>query len=303
MSTPNAQPQNDSNTNAQAASENLAGAAASGAPESDAAGFDFGGACFNLNAPEDREILRFVLSQALYGEATGVYCGQSLYAARSLTAAHFYVRQAKQELGHLKLFADIMRELELEPSDGHWALKLLASHNHYYPLKVLMEHAIGEGMVLDVFKEVLQQTLPDDDPRVPGIKKRLAVICREEEEHVAWGEKETARLLEERPYLRPAFYGLVELQLSVMPSLVRRFGRGFEHHPVLKQLPAFLDYVRDRVKRQGQRLGYVPAEPPSKLARAAAMGAGLALYARSQLARPKSTLDKTYLKELGFEAR
>ena len=109
--------------------------------------------------------------------------------------------------------------------------------------------------------------------------------------------------MQERPYLRPAFYGLVELQLSVMPSLVRRFGRGFEHHPVLKQLPAFLDYVRNRVRRQGQRLGYVPETPPSKLSRAAAMGAGLALYARSQLARPKSTLDKTYLEELGFNPR
>jgi hypothetical protein len=264
-------------------------------------GFDFGGATFDLDDPQDREILRFILSQALYGEATGVYCGQSLYTARSLNAAQFYVRQARQELGHLKLFADIMRELDLQPTDGHWALKLLSSHNHYYPLKVLMEHAIGEGMVLDVFKEVLQQTLPDDDPRVPGIKKRLAVICREEEEHVAWGEKETKRLLDERPYLRPAFYGLVELQLSVMPSLVRRFGRGFESHPVLSQLPDFLEYVRARVKRQGQRLGYAPRHIPSKLERAAAMGVGLALYARSQLARPKSTLDKTYLRELGFE--
>src|SRR5215207_868724 len=110
--------------------------------------YDFQGAQFDLGSTEDREILRFVLSQALYGEATGVYCGKSLYTARSLEAAHFYVRQAKQELGHLKLFADMLRALDLEPTDGHWALKLLSSHNNYYPLKVLMEHAIGEGMVL-----------------------------------------------------------------------------------------------------------------------------------------------------------
>lgn len=55
--------------------------------------YDFGGACFDLDTPEDREIVRFILSQALFGEATGVYCGKSLYAAGSLEAARFYVRQ------------------------------------------------------------------------------------------------------------------------------------------------------------------------------------------------------------------
>lgn len=263
--------------------------------------FDFGGARFDLDDPDDREILRFILSQALYGEATGVYCGKSLFAAGSLEAAQFYVRQARQELGHLRLFAEIMRDLDLEPQPGHWALKLLSSHNNYYPLKVLMEHAIGEGMVLDVFKEVLLQTLPDDDPRVPPIKKKLQVICREEQEHVAWGEKETIRILQEQPHLKAAFFGLVELQLAVMPALVRGFGRGFDHHPVLRQLPGFLMHVRRRVRLQGERLGYVPSEPPGHLERWLKMGAGLALYARSQLARSRSQLDKTYLRELGFQ--
>ena len=36
-------------------------------------GYDFGGAAFNLNDPQDRELVRFILSQALFGEATGVY--------------------------------------------------------------------------------------------------------------------------------------------------------------------------------------------------------------------------------------
>jgi hypothetical protein len=265
-------------------------------------GFDFGGATFDLDDPRDREILCFILSQALYGEATGVYCGKSLFAAQSLEAAHFYVRQARQELGHLKLFADIMKALELKPLHGHWALRLLSAHNNYYPLKVLLEHAIGEGMVLDVFRDLLLQTLPDSDPRVPAIKKKLQVVCREEEEHVAWGEKETQRLLSERPYLKPAFFGLVEAQLAVMPLLARRFTRGYEDHPVLKQLPRFIEHVRQRAYAQGQRLGYVPETRPGRLTRAAAVGYGLALFARSQLARAHSKLEKNYLSELGFEA-
>jgi hypothetical protein len=261
--------------------------------------YDFEGARFDLSAPRDRSILRFILSQALYGEATGVYCGKSLYAARSLEAAEFYVKQARQELAHLRLFADIFRTLELTPAPPHPLLKLLSSHNHYYPLKVLMEHAIGEGMVLDVFKTLLLQTLPDSDPRIPKVKKQLRVVCREEEEHVRWGEKETARILGESPWLRTPFFGLLELQMSAIPLLVRQF-RSDSDHPVLRHVEPFVENVRARVYAQGRRLGYVPNPRPTGAVRAAAMAAGAALFARSQLAQGRSTLDKTYLSELGF---
>src|SRR4051794_40539483 len=224
----------------------------------DAASYDFQGAEFDLENAEDREIVRFILSQALYGEATGVYCGKSLYAAGSLEAAKFYVRQAKQELAHLQLFAEIFRALDLKPLPAHWVVKLLSSHNNYYPLKVLMEHAIGEGMVLDVFKDLLLQTLPDSDPRVPAIKKKLRIVCREEEEHIAWGEKETRRLLAEKPWLRTPYYGLLELQMSVLPLLVRAFESKVGSHPVLAHLPGFLAHVQRRVVEQGKRLGFVP---------------------------------------------
>src|SRR4051794_7151151 len=227
----------------------------------DAASYDFQGAEFDLENAEDREIVRFILSQALYGEATGVYCGKSLYAAGSLEAAKFYVRQAKQELAHLQLFAEIFRALDLKPLPAHWVIRLLSSHNNYYPLKVLMEHAIGEGMVLDIFKDLLLQTLPDSDPRVPSIKKKLRVVVREEAEHVAWGEKETAVMLHDKPWLRLPFMGLVDLQLSTLPALVSRLKGARPDHPVLSQLGPFVEHVRQRVREQGQRLGFYPEHP------------------------------------------
>jgi hypothetical protein len=272
--------------------------AALGDAESD--GYDFGGACFDLNDAADREILCFILSQALFGEATGVYCGRSLYAARSLEAARFYTRQARQELGHLQLFADIFRELGLTPVQPHWVIRLLSSHNNYYPLKVLMEHAIGEGMVLDVFKDLLLQTLPDSDPRVPAIKKKLRVVVREEAEHVAWGEKETAAMLVAKPWLRAPFMGLVELQLMTLPALVSQLQGARANHPVLKQLGPFVQHVQERVRRQSRKLGFYPEGQPPPLARWASMAAGTLLFARSQLARSRSQLDKNYLSELGF---
>lgn len=267
----------------------------------DEGSYDFGDARFDLNDPADREILRFILSQALYGEATGVYCGKSLYSAGSLEAARFYLRQAKQELAHLSLFADIFRMLDMKPLPAHWVIRLLSSHNNYYPLKVLMEHAIGEGMVLDIFKDILLQTLPDEDPRVPLIKKKLRVVCREEVEHVAWGEKETKRLLAEKPWLRTPYYGLIEAQMAVLPMLVRAFEKRAGDHRVLVHLPGFLEHVRTRVFKQGRELGIVPAARPGPLSRAWAMGYGVALFARSQFARSKATLVDNYISELGLD--
>jgi hypothetical protein len=264
-------------------------------------GYDFNGATFDLNDAGDREVLCFILSQALFGEATGVYCGRSLYSARSLEAARFYTRQARQELGHLQLFADIFRELGLTPVEPHWVIRLLSSHNNYYPLKVLMEHAIGEGMVLDIFKDLLLQTLPDSDPRVPSIKKKLRVVVREEAEHVAWGEKETAVMLRDKPWLRLPFMGLVDLQLSTLPALVSRLKGARPDHPVLSQLGPFVEHVRRRVREQGQRLGFYPERPLPRWKRGVAMAAGTLLFAGSQLARSHSHLDKNYLSELGFE--
>jgi hypothetical protein len=263
-------------------------------------GFDFGDARFDLTQERDRAVLRFVLSQALFGEATGVFCGRSLYAAETLEAAQFYAKQARQELNHLTLFADIFRELALTPEPAHWVIRVLAAHNDYYPLKVLMEHALGEGMVLDIFRDVLLQTLPDDDARVPAIKKKLRVICREEEEHVAWGEKETRRLLSERPGFKRAFYGLMELQLWLVPHAVAGLKQLAPDHPVLQKLDGFVQHVQARVWEQGRSLGFAPSERPGPAARALAISAGVALLLRSQVARSRSKLDKRYLEELGF---
>lgn len=264
--------------------------------------YDFGGATFDLASPTDREIVRFILSQALYGEATGVFCGRSLYAARSLEAAEFYARQARQELAHLRLFADIFRALDLQPMPGHWVVRLLATHNDYYPLKVLLEHAIGEGLVLDVFKDLLLATLPDSDPRVPAIKKKLRVVCNDEAEHVAWGEKETMRILGEKPWLRTPYYGLFELQMTVLPLLVRALRSRAAGHPVLRHAEGFVSHVKAHAWEQGRRLGFLPEVRPGPAMRAAAVAAGLALYARSRVSQSRSALEKIYLRELGFES-
>src|SRR5204863_4621256 len=132
-------------------------------------------------------------------------------------------------------------------------------------------------------------------------KKKLRVVCSDEEEHVAWGEKETMRVLAEQPWLAKPFYGLFELQMATLPLLVRALHGQAEGHPVLRHLDGFVAHVRSHAYEQGRRLGYVPEEQPGVLGRSTAMTLGLALYARSRFARSRSKLEHTYLRELGFE--
>ena len=163
-----------------------------------------------------------------------------------------------------------------------------------------MEHAVGEGLVLDVFRNVLMHTLDDADPRVAEAKKKLEAICREEEEHVAWGEAETRRLLSEKPWLRLAYRGLVSAQLALIPSLLKPLSKRYRQHPVMKQLPAFVAHCMGEVEAQLISLGIRYEEPDSRKERGLSYLAGTALYLGSRFARSKSRLPKIYLKELGF---
>ena len=258
--------------------------------------FDFGGAQFDIHKKEDRDILTFLFSQALYGEATGVFCGMSLYAAQSLEASKFYIGQAHQEMNHLRLFAKIMKTLELQPTKGHWVLRILSSHNHYYPLKVFMEHAIGEGLVHDIFKEVLLQTLPEQDEKydMASVFKKLRMICKEEQEHVDWGERETIRLIQENPSLKKPLAGLLDLQLILAPKIASQFSD--KQHPVLQKLPAYVLFTTQRAKRQAETMGIVI--PSSITGRGWNMFRGILLFLRSQFASSKPKLLQTYLEEL-----
>ena len=260
--------------------------------------YDFQGARFDLHNQLDREILGFLFSQALYGEATGVFCGMSLYAAQSLEASKFYIRQAHQEMNHLRLFADIMKILNLQPSKGHWVLRLLSSHNHYYPLKVFMEHAIGEGLVLDIFKEVLLQTLPIEDATydMTTILKKLHMICKDEQEHVAWGEKESKRLVKEQPWLKKPLAGLLDIQLLIAPKIASQFSH--QDHVVLKHLPNYVDFTIKKARLQAHNLGIII--PKNPMSRGWNMMCGILLFLRSQFARSKPKFLQNYLQELDF---
>jgi len=89
--------------------------------------------------------------------------------------------------------------------------------------------------------------------------------------------------------------------MATLPLLVRALRSEAAGHPVLSHLDGFVAHVQRHAYDQGRRLGFVPPAAPGPGKRAAAIAAGLLLYARSRLARSRSRLDKTYLAELGFD--
>ena len=107
-------------------------------------------------------------------------------------------------------------------------------------------------------------------------------------------------MLAARPWLRWPYYGLLELQIVLARLMVRPFARRAEGHPVLSHLGPFVDFVSARIRQQGRDLGITPEEPVGAMKRLGTMAWGVALFLRSQVSTSRSTLEKTYLTELGF---
>ena len=106
-----------------------------------------------LVLPRDRELLRFVMSQFLYGEVTGIQCGHWLYHAPDLEAARFFARQSVEELTHVAHIRRIFDLLETTPEPPHRAIRFLATGftGASFAEHVALEMAQVEGFVLMVF--------------------------------------------------------------------------------------------------------------------------------------------------------
>ena len=192
--------------------------------------------------------------------------------------------------------------MSLTPEPAHWVIRVLAAHNDYYPLKVLMEHALGEGMVLDIFRDVLLQTLPGRrSARARHQKEAARDLPRRRRARRVGREGNAPPAALSDLASKRAFYGLMELQLWLVPHAVAGLKQLAPDHPVLQKLDDFVEHVKARVWEQGRTLGFAPERAARGARRVRlAIGAGLALLLRSQVARSRSKLDKRYLEELGF---
>jgi hypothetical protein len=254
--------------------------------------FDFGGAKFRL--PRDAARLKWIFDQFLYGEVTGIQCGHWLYRAPSLEAAAFFARQAVEELSHVRQFLRIYELIGIRPGPAHPVIRFMAtgSMGTDYAEHVATEMAVGEGLVLMIFYALID-TIEDE-----RVVKILQSAARQEERHVAFGERQTRRLVEQNPRLAPFLLGLNLGSILAMKRLARYVSTALgDQHEVLRLAPAFLErlvmILELRLQRMGVLTGRLSDLGPMK--RIWLIGKAYLRHWLGGLRRKPKLLTKTYL--------
>lgn len=257
--------------------------------------FDFGDA--RLDPVRDRELLVWIFNQFLYGEVTGIQVGHWLYRAPTLDAANFLARQAMEELQHVDRFNEILGILSARPGRSHPAVRFLSSGmmGDDWAEHVCLEMALGEGYVLNVLYALID-TLDHDE--IHGI---LVRATRQEERHVAFGESETRKAIEQDPRVQGRLFGLALWSLLGIEVVARAASRrSNDGHPVLAQLPAFLRHVQASTELRLTRLGILerPISEIGFFSRSGKMGlAAVGHMARRLWPGRRPRLTTTYLED------
>jgi bacterioferritin (cytochrome b1) len=212
--------------------------------------FDFGGA--KLDPVKDRELLEWMFNQFLYGEVTGIQVGHWLYDAPDLEAAKFLARQSLEEMQHVDNFLRIMTMLDCQPKPAHAAVRFLATGmmGSSWAEHVALEMAQGEGFVLQAFYAVID-TL-DHKPSVDILRRAV----KQEERHVEFGEQQTAKVIEGRPWLRRRLLGLSLVSMWGVRRIAAYMKKRLPpDHVVLKHLPGFLEHANKCAELRLRRIG------------------------------------------------
>jgi hypothetical protein len=261
--------------------------------------FDFGGAKFRL--PQDAQLLGWIFDQFLYGEVTGIQCGHWLYRAPTLEAAAFFARQAVEELSHVRQFLKLYEQIGVRPGPAHSVIRFLSTGamGADYAEHVATEMAVGEGLVLMIFYALIDTV---DDP---AMVKILEGTTRQEERHVAFGERQTRALVERNKSLAESLLGLNLVSVVAMRQLMRYVTKKIgQEHEVLRQAPAFFEHALRILDLRLQRMGVLSGSLADiGVARRAWLMAKA--YARhwSTPLRPKpKLLTETYLDQLSPKA-
>jgi bacterioferritin (cytochrome b1) len=227
--------------------------------------FEFGGD--KLQPDRDRALLEWMFNQFLYGEVTGIQVGHWLYDAPDLEAAKFLARQALEEMQHVDNFLRIMTMLGCQPKPAHPAVRFLATGmmGGSWAEHVALEMAQGEGFVLQAFYAVID-TL-DHKPSVDILRRAV----KQEERHVEFGEQQTAKAIEGKPWLRRRLLGLSLVSMWGVRRLARYMAKRMPESGVLHHLPAFLDHANTCAELRLRRIGVLdrPLEKVSGAKRAA----------------------------------
>jgi hypothetical protein len=212
--------------------------------------FDFEGA--KLDPVKDKDTIVWAVQQFLYGEITGIQIGHWLYNAPDLESARFLARQAVEEFQHVGNFLRILEILGAKPEEPAWTVKFLATGlmGGSWSEHVALEMALGEGLVLQAFYAMIETV---DNEEVVAILKRGV---RQEERHVEFGEQQTRKAIEGRPWLRRRLLGLALVSLWGVSKLEAFMKKQLPmDHPALQKLPALVRHSVRMAELRFERIG------------------------------------------------
>ena len=214
--------------------------------------FDFGGA--QLDPVRDKELLEWMFNQFLYGEITGIQVEVScwLYDAPDFEAAKFLARQSLEEMQHVDNFLRIMAMMGLRPKPAHAAVRFLATGmmGGSWAEHVALEMAQGEGFVLQGFYAMID--VLDHKPSIDILRRAV----KQEERHVEFGEEQTRKAIEGKPWLRRRLLGLSLVSMWGVRRIAGYMKKRLPaDHVVLKHLPAFLAHANECAELRLRRIG------------------------------------------------
>ena len=214
--------------------------------------FDFGGK--KLDPVRDKDVIVWAVQQFLYGEVTGIQIGHWLYNAPDLESARFLSRQAVEEFQHVGNFLRILEILGARPDKATGVVRFLATGlmGNDWSEHVAMEMALGEGLVLQAFYAMIETV---DEDEITAILKRGV---KQEERHVEFGERQTRKAIQGKPWLRRRLLGLSLVTLWGVARLEALMKRTLPmDHPALQQLPALVRHTVRVAELRLQRIGLV----------------------------------------------
>src|ERR1043165_2784226 len=146
---------------------------------------------------------------------------------------------------HVEKFLRIMTMLGCQPKPAHPAVRFLSTGmmGGSWAEHVAPEMAQGEGFVLQAFYAVID-TL-DHKPTV-GILRRAV---KQEERHVEFGEDQTKKAIEAKPWLRRRLLGLSLVSMWGVRKLAGYMEKKLPaDQVVLKHLPAILAHASAEIR-------------------------------------------------------
>jgi 1,2-phenylacetyl-CoA epoxidase catalytic subunit len=169
-----------------------------------------------FSVDNDREIIIRALSHLFYGEVGAVKIGQWVTKAPDLEGMLEIVKQTRDETRHTAIFRRLLKRYNAEPSQAVLGDmdELHGVISHTWEEMLFESMVVGEGLALVLL--YFYHDVIIDGPIRHGLQR----VIRDEESHVAYGERKIMAYLSEHPEFRDRLLAMQEQLIQHYSSFI-----------------------------------------------------------------------------------